>query len=228
MSRALLDLHVLFEDASLIALSLPTAALRGEHRTGLRPSVVPRGRFRTEVLRLPGCWLQLLSWGSPKTAPSSTYAASVHSRSTPSRCMHRLFLDLRPGAATCQARSVLAVPPDFDGFLRSRAAGLLHPAANHGVHCVSTSSSSGHRCSCADRSAPSHRHLRNPSGRGPVTLVIRVRPSGLPAVYDLNFPVSGHPSKVFPPTQRSTAGPAFAGNRSLLLPGWNSLQAARS
>lgn len=44
-----------------------------------------------------------------------------------------------PSAWSChhQARSVLVVPPDFDGFLRSSAAGLFHPAADHGVHCVS-------------------------------------------------------------------------------------------
>jgi hypothetical protein len=34
-------------------------------------------------------------------------------------------------------RSVLVVPPDFDGFLRSSAAGLSHPAADHGVRPVS-------------------------------------------------------------------------------------------
>jgi len=34
-------------------------------------------------------------------------------------------------------RSVLVVPPDFDGFLRSGTAGLLHPAADHGVRPVS-------------------------------------------------------------------------------------------
>jgi len=42
-----------------------------------------------------------------------------------------------------QVRSVLAVPPGFDGFLRSCAAGLFHPAADHGVHCVSASCSLG-------------------------------------------------------------------------------------
>jgi hypothetical protein len=57
-------------------------------------------------------------------------------------------LVLRPGVATPRVRSALAVPPGFDGFLRSRSrpsrdislwhlAGLLRPAAGHGVRHVS-------------------------------------------------------------------------------------------
>lgn len=55
---------------------------------------------------------------------------------------------LRRGTATSLARSVLVVPPDLDGFLRRaairrsrprRPAGLLHPAAGHGVRQVSDS-----------------------------------------------------------------------------------------
>jgi hypothetical protein len=44
-----------------------------------------------------------------------------------------------PSARRCQprARSVLAVPPGFDGFLRATPAGLLHPAPDHGVRSVS-------------------------------------------------------------------------------------------
>jgi hypothetical protein len=53
---------------------------------------------------------------------------------------------LRRGTATSLARSVLVVPPDLDGFLRRaairrprprRPAGLLRPAASHGVRQVS-------------------------------------------------------------------------------------------
>jgi hypothetical protein len=53
---------------------------------------------------------------------------------------------LRRGTATSLARSVLVVPPDLDGFLRRasirrprprRPAGLLRPAAGHGVRQVS-------------------------------------------------------------------------------------------
>jgi hypothetical protein len=35
-----------------------------------------------------------------------------------------------------QSRSVLVVSHHLDGFLRSEVAGLLHPAAGHGVRCV--------------------------------------------------------------------------------------------
>jgi len=61
-----------------------------------------------------------------------------------------------------QARSVLVVPPDFDGFLRSSAAGMLHPAADHGVHCVSARSRSLRRLAAA---LPDPR-TRRPWGRG--------------------------------------------------------------
>jgi hypothetical protein len=43
---------------------------------------------------------------------------------------------LRPRDATPGARSALAVSHGFDGFLRTRGAGLLHPAADHGVRLV--------------------------------------------------------------------------------------------
>jgi len=55
---------------------------------------------------------------------------------------------LRPGTATFRTRSVLAVPPGSNGFLRRgpvrrpdprQPAGLLHPAAGLGVHHVSDS-----------------------------------------------------------------------------------------
>lgn len=36
-----------------------------------------------------------------------------------------------------ESRSALVVPPDFGGFLRAHGAGLLRPAADHGVRLVS-------------------------------------------------------------------------------------------
>jgi len=143
MSRALHDLHVLFEDASFIALCPPAAALRGEHRTSLRSSAAFRPVSLNRSSPAPARWLLLLSWGSPKTAPSST---SRSERPLPAACgwMRTSFPSL-PMTWGChlQVRSVLAVPPGFDGFLRSCAAGLFHPAADHGVHCVSASCSLG-------------------------------------------------------------------------------------
>jgi hypothetical protein len=44
---------------------------------------------------------------------------------------------LRPGGATHQTRSALAVPPGFDGLRRTIRAGLLRPAAGPGVRHVS-------------------------------------------------------------------------------------------
>jgi hypothetical protein len=48
-----------------------------------------------------------------------------------------LLLRLRPGAASPGSRSALVVSHDFGGFLRACGAGLLRPAADHGVHLVS-------------------------------------------------------------------------------------------
>jgi hypothetical protein len=137
VAKALLDLHVLFEDALHIALSSLTAASRRKGRSWAEQVRSDCLSVRTEARALPACKIRLLSWGCPKIAPSSTYVSSVHSRAsidaTHAPCLSH------PSAWSChrQARSVLVVPPDFDGFLRSNAAGLLHPAANHGVHCVS-------------------------------------------------------------------------------------------
>jgi len=44
-----------------------------------------------------------------------------------------------PGMPLPESRSALAVSHDFGGFLRTRGAGLLHPAADHGVRLVSGS-----------------------------------------------------------------------------------------
>jgi hypothetical protein len=66
----------------------------------------------------------------------------------------------RPSLESC---SVLVVSHHLDGFLRSEVAGLLHPAAGHGVRCVShtpvpepartASRSLGGRRKCRPRSA---------------------------------------------------------------------------
>lgn len=99
----------------------------------------------------------LLSWGSSQRCPSVDIqrvrplpAHSVPSTSTGEvrrvpgdpeglRPSDRpgVAADLRPRVATPGTRSALAVSHDFGGLLRTRGAGLLHPAANHGVRLVS-------------------------------------------------------------------------------------------
>jgi hypothetical protein len=133
MSRALRDLHVLFEDASQFALSSPAAASWWKGRLSQSPSP---SASRPRPVRL-----QLLSstplLGLSKDCP---FVDTRFERPLPgSICATHAPHFSHPSAWSChrQARSVLVVPPDFDGFLRSSAAGLLHPAADHGVHCVS-------------------------------------------------------------------------------------------
>ena len=58
-----------------------------------------------------------------------------HRASTPARIAAR-FGPGEPSPGSC---SVLVVSHHLDGFLRSEDAGLLHPAAGHGVRCVSGS-----------------------------------------------------------------------------------------
>lgn len=75
---------------------------------------------------------KLLSWGFPKIAsPPASNRTSAASYGPGWLPIHR-----REGA-TLRARSVLAVPPGFDGFLRAAFAGLLHPATGHEVRPVS-------------------------------------------------------------------------------------------
>jgi hypothetical protein len=68
---------------------------------------------------------------------------------------------LWPGGANLRTRSVLAVPPDSDGLLRSAPAGLLHPATGHGVRHVSVAVASccpkaaGRGCYVLDGAYPS-------------------------------------------------------------------------
>lgn len=60
-----------------------------------------------------------------------------------------------PSVRICHVltRSALAVPPGFDGLLRSSAAGLLRPAADHGVHYVSSEAFGIVRCFLPDCSS---------------------------------------------------------------------------
>lgn len=137
---------------------------RGPHREAR-----PEGR----TLRLG-----LLSWGS--SIPLRRHDCRL--RPLPPEPSLRL----RSGTTTSRTRSVLAVPPGFNGFLRRERvrgpalrlpAGLLHPAAGRGVHQVSDSRSA-FRLSAA----------RRPSTR---------RPDGI-------IPCGEYPSKRFPPRQPST------------------------
>lgn len=132
MSRALRDLHVLFEDASQIALSPPAVASWWKGRLDRSPS---SSAFRPKPVRL-----QLLSstplLGLSKDCPfvDTRFERPLPGSISATQAPHFSH----PSAWSChrQARSVLVVPPDFDGFLRSSAAGLLHPAADHGVRSV--------------------------------------------------------------------------------------------
>lgn len=91
-----------------------------------------------------------------------------------------------PSVRICHVltRSALAVPPGFDGLLRSSAAGLFHPAADHGVHYVSSGVFGIVRCFPPDCSS--------------LPLDLSVHSRGFPAVYDPGVPTKGHPSKVSP------------------------------
>jgi len=67
----------------------------------------------------------LLSWGFPKFAPPPTSPPRVHSRTD-------LLLGrpaLRLGPARFRARSVLAVPPGFDGLLRATVCRFVAPCS---------------------------------------------------------------------------------------------------
>jgi hypothetical protein len=93
-----------------------------------------------------------------------------------------------PSVGICHlpTRSVLAVPPGFDGLLRSSAAGLLHPAADHGVHYVSSPECKFLRCFLLDCSG--------------LPLALPHHSNGFPVVYD---PGSHHgsPFEGFPPSR---------------------------
>ena len=147
------------------ASSTPRSPLRPAVRGDLRWRTAPS--FRMVGLpsrgRSAGSLAGLLSWVISKIAPPSTSAAHVHSQcsiapdrtgSLPRQGRLRCWLrfrrtdaagesrdfakHLRPEHAKPESCSVHAVSHDFDGLLRVRSAGLLHPAANHGVRLVSS------------------------------------------------------------------------------------------
>ncbi len=130
---------------------------------GGRPCSTRRGRRADypKVVSGESCRTPLMD--DSKIAPPSTSAARVHSQCSivPDRtgslpkqagscsvqllrrdavggASHDFIEHLRPGPAKPESCSVLAVSHDFDGLLRVRSAGLLHPAANHGVRLVSS------------------------------------------------------------------------------------------
>jgi hypothetical protein len=130
------------------------------------PRIAPptrRSWSRSPAGDLLGSLAGLLSWTSQRSPPS-TSAVCVHSRrwvrsdsprtGSTSRSLRMSQRALRspgsrpvafapitfgPGMPLPESRSALAVSHDFGGFLRTRGAGLLHPAADHGVRLVSGS-----------------------------------------------------------------------------------------
>ena len=72
--------------------------------------------------------------------PSRSLGVSQRAlRSPGSRPVAFAPITFGPGMPLPESRSALAVSHDFGGFLRTRGAGLLHPAADHGVRLVSGS-----------------------------------------------------------------------------------------
>jgi len=101
----------------------PLLRRHGHHRypsSILRPSVAqPCGFARSLRPLLKG----ILSWGF-QFAPPSASALRVHSR--PPDLANETWR-LRFGAAVSRTRSVLAVPPGFDGFLRASPCRFVAP-----------------------------------------------------------------------------------------------------
>jgi hypothetical protein len=86
------------------------------------PARLPPPSARNRSHELP--WAPLLEFF--KDRPSTDIPVCVHARFPEVRVCH---------TRTC---STLVVLPDFGGLLRTRLAGLLHPATGHGVHLVSS------------------------------------------------------------------------------------------
>jgi hypothetical protein len=142
----------------------------------------------------------------PTTSP---YELGFHGASAPGQVStprpRRVLRSEQAIAPTC---SVLAVPPDFDGLLHLCAAGLLHPAADLGIHHVSgTASTTSNPCSPkrAGRSLPMT-----------TDLACSELPTG--TVGFVPFPVAPHPSKVSPPRQRPPLARAPAPSSLLSAP----------
>jgi hypothetical protein len=90
----------------------PVPSLEGEGAPKLASFCV-----QTEVQARPTDRLELLSWGCPKIAPSSTYASSVHSRVRSVRRKRLSSLTLRPGLPSpgsfrpCRSTRLRRFPP---------------------------------------------------------------------------------------------------------------------
>jgi hypothetical protein len=81
------------------------------------------------------------SRGSPRTGSSGPRPAGERSSGLDPKLSPRFraLLSFGPSLPWLESRSAPAVPPGFGGLLRARGAGLLHPAADHGVRLVSGS-----------------------------------------------------------------------------------------
>jgi len=125
-------------------------------------------------------------------------------------------LRCEPSAPVCETRtpSARAVSHDFGGLLRARGAGLLHPAADHGVHQVADSNGLvAPSCKQPDAMFPDDLQTApiagDAVGSGPCCARRRVGGCGrgVPVL-----PRCGHPSKLFPRSQlfRVTAAAALS------------------
>jgi hypothetical protein len=150
------------------SLALRVTALASEvfrrHRAGTDPPLrknrkraAPRAFAPLQSSRCcPWSNLDLLSWDSSGGAdPITAFAATRTGRRPPlHRPRHaqaragdcprastpaRIAARFGPEEPSSESRSVRVVSHHLDGFLRSEVAGLLHPAAGHGVRCVSGS-----------------------------------------------------------------------------------------
>lgn len=147
------------------------------------------------------------------------------------RCVRRASTppktSLPPVRATAdhrvRSRSVRVVSRHFDGLLRSSIAGLLHPATNHGVHCVS-SRRRAVLFQGSSRAPWSPQCGSHPSKKSPPTQPHRVSATVTPSSLF-------HRKLRFRSTSRccseceSVALGTIAGVSSALLPGLRSLQA---
>ncbi len=121
--------------------------------------------------RRPACASTPCSLPTPPGGVSSV----LDMRSSRLSPLGTLRLRREHSAPECQsgARSTLAVSHDFGGLLRTRGAGLLHPAADHGVRLVaSTLRRSRVRAVLLDRS-PTTEHRPVPPPESPPSLEVR-------------------------------------------------------
>jgi hypothetical protein len=107
------------DESSVSAILGPCPLLRRRRLRAVLPDVTSAACRPSRGGPLPSDAFPvgLLSWGCPKIAPPSTSASRVHSRLPPPR--ERSSGRHRPWIATSRTRSVLAVPPGFDGLLHA-------------------------------------------------------------------------------------------------------------